>query len=92
MTEVIEALNEFKIVPKPAEAELEYHKGRYAKLVLALKHLNNQDSIELPLLYIKGAKFESWLINIKQQCKKKHNIKVGGCLKHGNILLWSTRG
>lgn len=92
MTEVIEALNEFEVIKRPVEAELQSQKGKYAKLMLALKHLNNQDSIRLPLNYIKGANFQSWLINIKQQCKKKHNIKVGGMLQNGSIVVWSTRG
>ena len=88
----IDVLKEFKIIPRPAESELDSSKGRYARLMLALKHLNNEDSFELSLSYIKGANFKSWLNNIRQQAKKKYNIKVGGFVKNGNIILWSTRG
>lgn len=84
--ETIEALNKFKIIPKPEDNSR--CRGKYDDLIIAIKNLVGDKAIELPLNYIGGISFANWLSGIKMRAKKLHNIRVHGFVEHGVIKIW----
>lgn len=90
-TETIEALSDFKSVARPIEAQIDNRKTKYARLLVALANLRNDAALELPLSFIGGANFNSWLVNMKAQGKNKYKIRVGGQQKNGVIQIWANK-
>ena len=82
------AISEFKIVPKPEEAK--FCKGRWTKLIIALKNLNSESSIELTEIQIKPSSFISFKTNLNVGCKKLGFRS--GTVKKGNLIYVFNRG
>jgi hypothetical protein len=81
MTETVEALNEFKVVPKPEDLHRE---GMYIKIARAVKVLGNESSLEIPMNMFKCKNFAASI----QSAARRIGVKVGTCRKNGVVYVF----
>lgn len=82
-------ITEFRIVEKPLEAKFS-KASKYARILAAIKNLDREKAIEIPVAMLGNQSFQSFKFGLKQAAKKAAMLKVGAIQKHGVVYVYSN--